>query len=73
LAILLQLYPVLLLDKVEEYDLKGKFESKKDKDFFELVKLNIQPKISLEIATRNKNNTEVEHFKRWQKIFSKYL
>jgi len=73
LAILLQLYPVLLLDKVEEYDLKGKFESKKDKEFFELVKLNIQPKISLEIATRNKNNTEVEHIKRWQKIFSKYL
>lgn len=73
LAILLQRYPVLLLDKVEEHDLKGKFDSKKDRDFFELVKLNIQPKISLEIASRNKNKTEIEHIKRWQKIFSKYL
>ena len=73
MAILLQRYPVLLLDKVEEHDLKGKFDRKKDRDFFELVKLNIQPKISLEIASRNKNKTEIEHIKRWQKIFSKYL
>lgn len=73
LAILLQRYPILFLDKVEEYDLKDKFDSKKDRDFFELVKLNIQPKISLEIATRNKNYTEVEQIKRWQKIFNKYI